>query len=191
MPTCLPLIPTLLVNTFVEFPNHPDGCLRLKVVWGQENFIREDFRANAFNTLLIDWSLVNSILNLVNNAIFPPCYVDRESDKNLEILVRYFDAFSKSGRSVPQYLTKKPITLDHGGSLLSMEYKSLALKVLGLALWQDKSSCYHTPSYNHFRVDHFNYSRRKGHHFINELYCASSHSSQSWCRRIPNGHQAW
>lgn len=67
---------------------------------------------------------------------------------------------------MPQYLTKKPITVDHGRNVLSMEYKSLAVKVRCLAMWQDKSLLLpyteSIVSYSRLRGDHLTTARGKG-----------------------------
>ena len=133
--------PIFCHRKWVEFPDHPEGLLRLKVlhkaIWESGNFRMKDFSANASNTLLIDSSPESSILNPVHNVLFPFAYKGEVQDLTLDSLKEYLIGLEKSRRSVAQYMTQCPAYW--GQRPPSWRSSPISLKVQASAIKVDRT----------------------------------------------------
>jgi hypothetical protein len=153
--------PDLQENIYIQFPDHPEGQLRLKVlhkgVWDSDRFRAPNFRANSTNTLLVDCSPESTILNPIYNAIFPLPYAGSEHDRILlGTLASYLRSLLDSGLSVSQYVSSNPFCW---GPDIPLRQTKLGLRVRACALWQDGSLLLEYPDvvkrYSRHGNDHF------------------------------------
>lgn len=133
--------PDLEEDAYFQFPEHPEGRLRLKVlhrgVWDRTKFRGNQLRANSTNTLLIDSSPESSILNPRDNAIFPFPYVGGEHDSTLNGSLRsYLRGLLGSGLSVPQYVSRNAY---FGVLTVPLRHTPLALRVHACLPYLDPS----------------------------------------------------
>jgi hypothetical protein len=127
-----------MLNTYIDFEDHPEGRLRLKVlhkvVYSGDKFFTGTFRANCTNTLLIDPSPESSYVNNPWNAIFPLSYIGSPHDSIKRALQPYLRGLLESGLSVTQYVSRNPFI---GNLNAPLKSNRLANKVQHFAFLQD------------------------------------------------------